>query len=196
MKETIHLIIEIIRIDIPIGFGLYSILFFIIRFFSKQKKLLNDFDVSACRLMVYAGIVFGVLWMAEILISYYELNNEIEKSAFQQRLFGVYWFGFWLQPLFWIFLTQLLRIKILRKSLIYRLVLSLLFYFTFERIVILTTSLHKDYLPDSWGLEFSTTEIILGLTAKTILFILLVSIYHYGTRKFKTLYNIETKEKH
>jgi len=195
LKEIIHLIIEIITIDIPIGFGLYSILFFIFRYFSKQKKLLNDFDESACRLMEYAGIVFGVLWMAEILISYYELNNEIEKSAFQHRLFGVYWFGFWLQPLFWIFLTQLLRIKILRKSLIYRLVLSLLFYFTFERIVILTTSLHRDYLPDSWGLDISPSEIILGLTAKTILFILFVSIFHFGNRKLKTLYSTETKEK-
>ncbi|MDN5201970.1 hypothetical protein QQ008_11365 [Fulvivirgaceae bacterium BMA10] len=189
MKETFSYIADFIRIDFLIGFGLYSILFFLIRLFKAKKGFLTEFDRSACSITIYAGITFAILWLTGILIHYFQITEDLERIAYLQRIIGEYWFGFWLQPLFWILLTQLLRINAFRKSLIYRLVMSLLFVFSFERVIIIITSVHRDYLSKSWSLDLTPFEITLGLTTKTILFILIASGFHFGRKRLKVLYS-------
>lgn len=187
MIETIRTLTELLRVDIIIGFGLYSIVFFLFRKFLDKKDFLNDFDHTAVRFTIFAGIVYGILWLIGLILSYNQIDNELDKIAFNQRLIGPYWFGYWLQPLFCILLTQLLWIKSLRKSLIFRIILSLLFLLSFERIVIIITSFHRDYLPSSWSLNLSLGEIIFGLTIKTVIFILIVSVIHFGKNKIKSV---------
>ena len=189
MTETFKFITDFIRIDIIIGFGLYSILFFAIRLFVNNKELINLFDKSACKVAIYSGVLFAILWLIGMYSYYFNITDELEKTSYLQRLIGKYWFGYWLQPLFWILLTQLLRIKFLRKNLIFRILMSLLFVITFERFVIIIASFHRDYLPSSWTLNLSMIEIIGGLTSKVFIFIAFTSIYHFGREKVKTLYN-------
>lgn len=189
MTDTFEFITDFIRIDLIIGFGLYSIIFFLIRLFTKQEKWINDFDTSACRVAIYSGVLFAILWLIGMYSYYFNLTNELEKTSYLQRLTGKYWFGYWLQPIFWIFLSQLLRIKFLRKNLIYRVFMSLMFILTFERLIIIITSFHRDYLPSSWSLDISFIDVIIGFTSKILIFILLTSAYHFGKKKIKTLYN-------
>jgi hypothetical protein len=128
------------------------------------------------------------------LIVYYFEANEIDRLGFKKRLTGPYSFGIWLQPLFWVLLTQLLRIRIFQKMILYRIIMSILFILTFERLVILSTSFHKDYLPSSWTMYtsefgFPWLEFLLSIPIKIILFAVVVVAYKYITQsilKFKT----------
>ena len=187
MIESLEFITELIRVDLIIGFGLYSILYFLLRRFLKRKEFLQSIDRTAVRITLFAGLAFTLAWLTGLKWTYMSLDNEMDKMAFNQRLTGPYWFGYWLQPLFWIVLTQLLWIKALQQSLVFRLLLSALFIFSFERIVIIITSFHRDYLPSSWSLGLSSTEILVGLLLKTALFTLIVLGVHFGMKGIKNL---------
>jgi len=65
-------------------------------------------------------------------------------------MFGKYWFGYWVQPLLWVSLTQLLRIKTIRKNVLLRILFSFLLIFSIEKYVIMMVAFHRDYLPSSW----------------------------------------------
>jgi len=64
-------------------------------------------------------------------------------------MFGAYWFGYWIYPLAYIGLTQLLWIDRIRKhsALRFLLAIVILFVISLEKIVILVTSLHRDFVP-------------------------------------------------
>ena len=178
MTETLHLISEILRVDIIITFGFYTIVFFLVRYFSKYKEFLNDFDRTAINLVIFSGIVFGMLWIIRIFISYIEIENEMDKIAFTQRLTGKYSYGIWLQPLFWVLLSQLLWYKKIAKNIFYRLLLSLMFLVSFERMVVIATSFHRDYLPSDWNLGLKTIQILFGIFFKVLIFVTITgSIY-------------------
>ncbi len=192
MSEIIDFIVKFIRIDIFVGFGFYSIIYFLLLLNLKYKTLSIEFDKSAVQLIIFGGIVWFVLWLIGTLIFYLELDG-IEKSEYYEQLTGKYSYGTWIQPIFWLILTQLYRINFIKRFLFFRLAISLLFVLTFERFVIIVTSLHRDYLPSNWtlktDLELSTEYWILGLLAKVLIFIATVSIFHFGRKKIKTLYN-------
>ena len=178
MIESLHFISEIVRVDIIIAFGFYTIAFFLVRYFSKHKEFLNDFDRTAIKVVIFSGIVFGILWIFRLFISYLEIENEMDKIAFIQRLTGKYSFGIWLQPLFWVLLSQLLWYKRIAKNLFSRVLLSLMFLVSFERMVIITTSLHRDYLPSDWSFGLNTGQVVIGITGKVLVFVFIVCIIH------------------
>lgn len=186
MTEILGTTMEIIRVDLIIGFGLYSILLFIFRMFLSEKERINEFDKVACRTVVYLGLAYAAIWLILIPIDYYGITDQTERTDFLYRRFrGPYAFAFWIQPLFWIALTQLLRFRVMRKSLAYRILMSLLFIFTFERFVILTTSFHRDHQPMDWMLDQvpGALETIVGLTIKTLLFTLVAGIHYFAKTK-------------
>lgn len=151
-----------------------------------------DFDKSALQVIIYGGIVWLLLWLISIF-SYYMKLDGIDKSEYYNRLTGQYSYGIWIQPIFWFLLTQLYRIKFIKRFLIFRIAISLLFVVTLERFVILATSLHRDYLPNDWtwgiNLTLNPYWLFLGWVGKILIFLLLVTLYHFAKRKIKTLYN-------
>lgn len=192
MNEIINFITDVIRIDIFIGFGFYSIVFYIVKFFLRDKTLILNFDKSSVHLITTLGIIWITLWLVGIFLIYLGLENEIEKTKYIERLTGRYSYGVWVQPFFWFLLTQLYRINFIKKYLIFRIFFSLLFVLTFERFVIIVTTLHQDYLPISWSIdnEFNipVDDLIIGVLAKTFTVILIFSLYHFGRKYFKSLY--------
>ena len=194
LLETLNAVLDIIRIDFLIGFGLYSIFYFITSQFKRDSVILKEFDSYACRTVVFLGLVYFVVFVIAFVL-FCNQSAENDKREFITRITGPYWFGYFLQPLFWIGLTQLMRIKALQRSTIFRVIMSLMFVLTFELFVIITTSLERDYLPGSWSnswteivwAQLSWPEIVLGVTMKVMGFIFLVSIYYYGSKKIKTL---------
>ncbi|MBP8157626.1 MAG: hypothetical protein KAX93_04545, partial [Flavobacterium sp.] len=152
MVAVLQFILDFIQIDLIIGFGWYSIFYFIFRLFKYKKEFLTDFDKNACKTAVTLGVLFFGVWLLASSYNYFfEMDSET-KLSYKQRLTGPYSFGLWLQPLFWLLLTQLLRIRLVRKFLLFRLMICLSFILTFERFVIIVTSLHRDYLPSSWSM--------------------------------------------
>lgn len=160
-------------------------LYFLIRPFIKNSTFINEFDKSAIDIVIYGGIIWGVLWLIGILVFYQQLQDTTEKAYYLNRWFGKNSYGIWLQPLFWITLTQLLRIRLVRRFLVFRVIIALLFVLTFERTVVLITTLHRDYLPGNWSLNLSIGEIALGLVTKIMLFTFVVTIFHFSKKKLK-----------
>lgn len=179
MLEINDFTLHFIRIDILFSFGYYSVLYFILKIFLKNKERLLEFDKHACKLVIYIGTIYFFLWLFDVFIYYFTYANENEKNEFIQRLTGKYSFGIWAQPVFWLILTQLLRVKIFRESFLFRIFLSLSFLITFERFVIIVTSLHRDYLPSSWYYGFSWFELLLTFPLRILEFIVIVLIYKF-----------------
>lgn len=189
MGDIISFITDFIRIDLFVGFGFYSILYFLLKTFMKDQTFLPKFDNRAVQLIIHLGFVWFALWLLGIWIYYLELQNGIEKDDYYNRLTGKYAFAIWAQPIFWFLLTQAYRIKFINKYLIFRVIISLLFVVTFERFVILVTSLHRDYLPSSWTLnspfEMETGYLIAGLLGKIIVVLTSICLYHFGIERIK-----------
>ncbi|TGV00218.1 hypothetical protein EM932_20575 [Flavivirga rizhaonensis] len=124
---------------------------------------------------------------------YLGLENETEKTEYYERLTGKYAYAIWIQPIFWFLLTQAYRIKFIKKYLINRIIISFLFVVTFERFVILITTIHRDYLPSSWTLNneyvIDTGFLITRLLGKILVVFAVLCLYHFGIKKIKTLYN-------
>ena len=187
-------ILQFIRIDLILGFGWYSVLFFTLKLFKYKKDLLTEFDKDACKAFVFLGILFAIVWLLAVTVDFVVIMTEEEKTQFLNRLTGEYSFGIWLQPLFWLILTQLVRFNIIRKFLFFRILIVVPFIITFERFVIIVTSLHRDYLPSSWTvynyIGFTWWEFLFSTLLKAIEFSLIVFVYKYTNQsllKFKTV---------
>ncbi|WMI68217.1 hypothetical protein [Mangrovimonas sp. YM274] len=157
----------------------------------KDKTVLSDFDKSAVQLIIYLGFVWIILWLFGIMVFYLGLENENEKVEYINRLTGKYAYAIWIQPIFWFLLTQTYRIRFIKKYLINRIIISLLFVITFERFVILVVTLHRDYLPSSWTLNkeygIDTGVMVAGLLGKILVSLVVFCLYHFGMKKLKNV---------
>jgi hypothetical protein len=185
MLDFFDFLLDFIRIDILFSFGYYSLIFFILKWISFKKEYILDFDNFACKLVVYLGILFTIVWILSIFYYYFVIANEVELKSFADRLTGTYSFGIWLQPLFWLILTQLLRINFFKNSFIFRIVISFSFVITFERFAIIMTSLDRDYLPLSWSFGFSWLELLLSFPLRIFEFIFVVLIFKNSSNLIK-----------
>lgn len=189
--ENLNFILYIISNDFFELFGIYTCSYLFISIF-KKNEILYRTDNEVCKLIIFVGILYFLAWITAIFVS---LINEESRTHLLNRMFGKYWIGFWLQPLFWIVMTQLLRIKKIQKNWILRLLFSFFFIFSLEKIVIITTLLHRDYLPSSWtmysDLDFFPDYFWLNLIFKIIVFLLFAGIF-YVIRK--TILNFRTRK--
>ncbi|KUJ60734.1 hypothetical protein AR687_17065 [Flavobacteriaceae bacterium CRH] len=191
MKENILLVLQIITIDFFTAFGLYSLLFLIVSIFTK-RLILQKVDEEATQFISFAGVIYFSVWIIGLLVFYFESNLE-EQSRMFNRMFGPYWLGFWLQPILYFVITQLLRIKRIRKNALLRILFSFLLIISIERFVILTTALHRDYLPSSWtmynDLDIYPENYFLMLLAKILIFLVFVGVYYLIKSRLKVFIN-------
>lgn len=196
MKENIILFLQIITVDFFTAFGLYSLLFLFLSIFIK-KPFLYKLDEEAKKFISFVGIVYLIAWIIGIFVFYTESNVE-EQNNMLNRMFGKYWVGFWVQPILWFSITQLVRIKKIRRNVFLRIIFSFLLLISIEKYVIIIVSFHRDYLPSSWtmynDLGIYPSNLFLELLAKIILFLLFVGIYFSITNRVKIVSKI-TKQK-
>jgi uncharacterized membrane protein len=95
----------------------------------------------------------------------------------------------WLQPIIWTTVSQLLWIKTVRKNLWLRFAIAMVFIASFQTFVIVVTSIHRDYLPGSWLMSsfIPTSETVIELMIKLMLFCLLASLFSWTFAKLKTI---------
>jgi len=184
MKENLDFVLQVIRVDVFIAFGLYSIIYILISSVTKNP-ILEIIDESSNKLIWITGIIFFFIWISLVLLNYYG-SSEYERLGILQRMFGKYWFGYWLQPALWICATQLLRFKKIRKQKFLRLFFSIVFIISVEQYFIMLTSLHRDYLPSSWSFHFTSLEFMVGIFTKLLQFLILVALYYFVEMKIKT----------
>jgi len=118
--------------------------------------------------IIVTGSIVGVAYLTELFISWYS-GVEYESYAFINRFSGPYSWAYWIMMTCNVISPQLFWFKKIRRSLVATFALSIVVNIGmwFERYVIIVTSLHRDYLPSSWG-EFHATNIDIGIFIGTI----------------------------
>jgi len=107
--------------------------------------------------MLASGLVVTYSYLMELFIAWYSAN-QTEQYVVLNRMFGPY------APLYWIYMAcnvaaiQLIWLRAVRRNHILLWVIALLVNVGMwtERFVIVVTSLHRDFLPSSWGLYVPT----------------------------------------
>jgi len=94
----------------------------------------------------------GYAYATEFFIAYYS-DNEYEMFTFANRAFGPYAWAYWSMWSCNVLTPQFFWFKRLRTSIPVTFVLCIFVNIGmwFERFVIIVTSLHRDFLPSSWG---------------------------------------------
>ncbi|NNE09463.1 MAG: polysulfide reductase NrfD, partial [Gemmatimonadetes bacterium] len=112
---------------------------------------------SMNKIILATGSMVGYAYAVEFFIAWYS-GNIYEQFAFQNRAFGPYWWAYWTMASCNVFIPQLYWFKKMRRSIPVMMVVAFLVNvgMWFERFVITVTSLHRDFLPGSWGFYMPT----------------------------------------
>ena len=131
------------------GFVWYSLLASIWNRAKQDQAVPALWDVLACRLAATLSLLYLAVFCLDLVV-YYLGSIETQESVF---LLGPnFALGLNLLLVFtWVFLAQGLWYPQWQKRLWYRFALGLLAWWTLERLVLITTSIHRDYLPSLWS---------------------------------------------
>ena len=104
------------------------------------------------KVILVTGWIVGLAYATEFFMAWYS-GNPYEKFAFINRAFGPYWWAYWTMITCNVVSPNFFWFKKLRNSIPVMFVLSIVVNIGmwFERFVIIATSLHRDFLPSSWG---------------------------------------------
>lgn len=105
------------------------------------------------KIIMCTGMLVGYAYAAEFFIAWYS-GNEYERFVFINRAFGPYGWSYWIMVSCNVLIPQLFWFRKMRRSIPVMFVVSIFVNIGmwFERFVIVTTSLHRDFLPSSWGM--------------------------------------------
>lgn len=137
------------------GFGMVVTLLTLVRIGFPQFKdyiTIDHLEVMN-KIIMTTGMMVGYAYGSEFFIAWYS-GNPFEQYAFINRAFGPYWWSYWIMVSCNVIFPQLFWFKKVRRSVPVMFVISILVNvgMWFERFVITVTSLHRDFLPSSWGM--------------------------------------------
>ena len=109
------------------------------------------------KIMLVTGTMVGYAYATEFFTAWYS-GNPYELYAFLNRALGPYAWAYWIMVSCNVISPQVFWFKKARTSIPILFTLSIIINIGmwFERFVIIVTSLHRDFLPSSWG-YFSPT---------------------------------------
>ncbi|MBV8899308.1 MAG: polysulfide reductase NrfD, partial [Verrucomicrobia bacterium] len=116
----------------------------------------NHIDVM-CKIILLTGSIVGYAYIMEWFVAYYGANS-FERYAFINRYFGPYWWASWSMFTCNVIIPQLFWVRAFRRNVITVFFVSMCVNagMWFERFVIIVLSLHRDFLPSSWGMYHPT----------------------------------------
>jgi molybdopterin-containing oxidoreductase family membrane subunit len=135
------------------GFAMVLIIAIPIRYFYGLEDMITmrHLDNSA-KIMLATGLIVAYGYIIETFMAFYS-GNPYDRFMIINRMYGPYAWVYWLLILCNIGLPQLLWIRKYRRSVpaLFGMSLVVLVGMWIERFIIVVTSLHRDYLPSSWG---------------------------------------------
>jgi molybdopterin-containing oxidoreductase family membrane subunit len=140
------------------GFAMVSTLLIITRKVMKFEHIITRSHIEAmCKVIILTGMLVGFAYATEFFIAWYG-GNEYERYTFINRATGPYAWAYWLMVSCNVIWPQLLWFKAIRTNMVLVFIISIIVNIGmwFERFVIITTSLHRDYLPSSWAMYSPT----------------------------------------
>ena len=140
------------------GFAMVMTVLLIARFVFKLQRLIlvRHLDLMA-KILLLTGMLVGLAYGIEFFTAWYS-GNEYEMSVFRNRALGPYAWAYWIMVSCNVLVPQLFWSRKMRTSIPVLFVASILINvgMWFERFVIIVTSLHRDFLPSSWGMFHPT----------------------------------------
>jgi Ni/Fe-hydrogenase subunit HybB-like protein len=109
------------------------------------------------KLMLASALVVTYSYLMELFIAWYSANT-FEQYVVLNRMFGPYAALYWLYMAFNVAVVQLVWFRAVRRQHMALWVISILVNVGMwtERFVIVVTSLHRDFVPSSWGIYTPT----------------------------------------
>ena len=110
------------------------------------------------KVMLGTGLIVLYGYAMEVFIALVYSGNEFERFMMMNRMFGPYWWGYWALILCNGVIPQLLWIKRVRLNTIalWWITVVINIGMWLERFEIVVTSLHRDFVPSSWGMYAPT----------------------------------------
>ena len=104
------------------------------------------------KIILVTGMLVGYAYAMEFFMAWYS-GYEYESFAFINRATGPYAWAYWIMVSCNVISPQLFWVRKFRRSIPVMFIVSIFVNIGmwFERFVITVTSLHRDFLPSSWG---------------------------------------------
>ncbi|TVQ64444.1 MAG: hydrogenase [Phycisphaerales bacterium] len=133
---------------------------------------------NMCKIITVTGLMVGFAYAMEFFIAWYGAN-EYELYAFKNRAFGPYWWAYWTMVTCNVISPQVFWFKWARTTpwFIFIVTIFVNIGMWFERFVIIVTSLHRDFLPSSWGMYTPTWVEILTFIGSFGIFLSLFLLF-------------------
>lgn len=161
------------------GFAMVvTVLIFVRKVFDLENIItINHLD-NMNKVILLTGSMVGYAYGTEFFMAWYS-GNPIEQFVFINRAFGPFAWSYWIMVSCNVLFPQLFWFRKIRRSVPLMLIIAILVNvgMWFERFVIVVTSLHRDFLPSSWG-NYTPTIFDLGILAGSFgLFFTLVILF-------------------
>jgi molybdopterin-containing oxidoreductase family membrane subunit len=160
------------------GFAMVMTLALVARKANRLESLITvDHLDNMNKIMLATGMMVGYAYATEFFISWYS-GNVYEQFAFVNRALGPYAWAYWIMVTCNVLVPQVFWFRKFRRSIPVMFVASILINvgMWFERYVIVMT-LHRDYLPSSWGYYVPTWVEICTLIGSLGLFFTLFFLF-------------------
>lgn len=163
------------------GFGVFSL---ICVGQSNRKSITTSWkklDETACQVAGIAALFYVGLMIFE-WINVVFVDEVFERYIMSNRMFGTFWYAYWFIPFIYLVSTQALWFKKVRNTQWIRVSLGVMLLISPEKIIIVISSLHRDFLPSSWASYsdvFSFNYLIMNFFLSLFFFIIITGIAHY-----------------
>lgn len=137
------------------GFAMVVTLMTLIRIgWPVYKDYITDDHMEVMnKIIMCTGMMVGYAYASEFFIAWYS-GNPYERFVFVNRAFGPYGWSYWIMVTCNVIIPQVFWFKSMRRNTAVMFIVSIFVNIGmwFERFVITVTSLHRDFLPSSWGM--------------------------------------------
>jgi molybdopterin-containing oxidoreductase family membrane subunit len=161
------------------GFAMVLTLIIPLRAWYNMRDLITLRTIeAACKLMLGVGLIVAYGYGTEAFFSWYS-GDKYESFMYMNRVTGPYGFTYWLLILCNILIPQALWSQKVRHNLTLVWIISIVVNIGMwlERFVIVVTSLHRDFLPSSWGIYVPTKWDIMTYAGTIGFFMLLIFLF-------------------
>ncbi len=135
------------------GFAMVMTLLVVARVIYNLKDLITLDHLEKMNIVILVtGSIVGFAYITEFFVAWYSMV-EYEQYAFLNRAIGPYAWAYWIMMTCNLIAPQLFWVRRFRRSIPLMFAISIVVNIGmwFERFVITITSLHRDFLPSSWG---------------------------------------------
>jgi Ni/Fe-hydrogenase subunit HybB-like protein len=140
------------------GFAMVMTLLLITRWLLGLENIITLRHLELMNKVILAtGTLVAYSYGTEFFIAWYS-GNPYERFTFLNRIVGPYWWAWWTMFICNCVIPQFYWSKKMRRNLAVMFIISITtnIGMWFERFVIIVMSLHRDFLPSSWGMFHPT----------------------------------------